>query len=103
MRNIYPRYPKAVVSFILTLVAIASYVASVLVGIFLDFASPGFFWYILPIYALCGITSLLGLIFGIGGVRQQERKALAIISIIICILILGIAIYAGINLMIQIF
>jgi len=86
----------AIISLIIAILGVASYIASTMVVSYLETSTPGFFVYIFGLFGLGGVLALTGLILGIFGIRKKKLKALAIISIIICCLVLIVVIYSGI-------
>jgi hypothetical protein len=86
----------AVFSLISALLGICAYVASNLVLNFVNPETSGFLIYLFGLFGLGGVLALIGLILGIMGIRKLRLKVLAVISTIICSLILIAVVYSGI-------
>ena len=56
----------------------------------------GFVIVVLSLFGLGAVACIIGLLLGIGGARQPKMKALSIISIILCAIILVMVTYSGI-------
>lgn len=95
MNNNTQKNRKAVISFILALCSIAFYIGSTLVVGTIPFFQ-GYVIVVLSLFGLGAVASIIGLLLGIGGVRQPKMKALSIIGIILCAIILGMVTYSGI-------
>ena len=85
---------KAGLSLIFAFLGITSYVASTLVISLINPTTPGFLVYFFSLFGLGGVLALVGLILGILGVCKPRLKAVAIIAIILCSIILIAVLYA---------
>lgn len=86
----------AVLSILFALLGITSYISSNLVLNFINPTTPGFLVYILSLFGLGGVLALVGLILGIIGIRKPRLKVLAVISTVICSIVLIAVVYSGI-------